>query len=414
MSTTSAKTVNYIDLFTYKELEKCNGEPTYEKIKRIENQCKTNATRFNTTLGGGQHKYLGLVLSPARYQLLSGVPFQKPNHPPPLDIPQGTTAAVATAMKEQHVEAKRLYEECDGIENAMKQQLLNAFELDYLTDLIDRNTQSLTHSIPEIFEHLYKSYGTISLAEFYEKQQQLEDAPLDLQVPLTVLWNKIEDLQELAEHIQSPISDTQCINMAMRKLIQAKVFTEDLKKWNHLQDKSWPIFKTHFRKAQQDLKDLGGLQVNQSIYSANIVNEVIEGVNQLLDTRINQEPSPPPVPEPTANVVQPSSTAHGMDPNLMAQFQMFMQMQNMMRGGRGRGRGFRGGRGRGSYGRRQMLSYCWTHGACNHNGFQCLYPAEGHVPQATLQNRMNGSNKHCNSQNIQPPQSAQPAPNQST
>jgi hypothetical protein len=149
MSSSNAKTVNYIELFTFKELTKCHGEPTYEKIKRIENQCKANAQRFNTTLGGGQHKYLGLVLSPARYALLSGVPFERPLYPPPLEIPAGTTAAIATALKEQHTEQKRLYDECDGIENALKQQILNALDHDYLADLIDRDTQSITSNISE-------------------------------------------------------------------------------------------------------------------------------------------------------------------------------------------------------------------------------------------------------------------------
>ena len=40
-------------------------------------------------------------------------------------------------------------------------------------------------------------------------------------------------------------------------------------------------------------------------------------------------------------------------------------------------------------------AYCWTHGWCAHNGYSCNSPASGHIPQATLQNRMGGSNKNC-------------------
>ena len=40
-------------------------------------------------------------------------------------------------------------------------------------------------------------------------------------------------------------------------------------------------------------------------------------------------------------------------------------------------------------------AYCWTHGWCAHNGYDCTSPAAGHIPQATLQNRMGGSNKNC-------------------
>ena len=38
--------------------------------------------------------------------------------------------------------------------------------------------------------------------------------------------------------------------------------------------------------------------------------------------------------------------------------------------------------------------YCWTHGLCNHSGATCRNPADGHQAQATLENRMNGSNKN--------------------
>lgn len=396
MSSSNAKTVNYIELFTFKELTKCHGEPTYEKIKRIENQCKANAQRFNTTLGGGQHKYLGLVLSPARYALLSGVPFERPLYPPPLEIPAGTTAAIATALKEQHTEQKRLYDECDGIENALKQQILNAFDHDYLADLIDRDTQSITSNISEIFTHLYTAYGRISLAEFHERQKAIEDEALDLQVPLTVLWNKIDDLKDLAEHIHAPISEQQCINIALRKLINTQTFTEEIKKWKTL-NQTWAIFKQHFRQAQQDLRDLGGLQMQQTqIFQANLVNEVIEGVQALLDSHHvppaeHQEQAPP---DPAANAIIPPANPV-IDQNLMQNFQMFMQLQNLMnppRGGRG-GRGNRGRGGRGGRGDRPRIvhSYCWTHGACSHNGHQCRNPAVGHQKTATFENKMNGS-----------------------
>ena len=39
--------------------------------------------------------------------------------------------------------------------------------------------------------------------------------------------------------------------------------------------------------------------------------------------------------------------------------------------------------------------YCWSHGWCGHTGATCRTPAPGHQPQATLENRMNGSNKNC-------------------
>ena len=39
--------------------------------------------------------------------------------------------------------------------------------------------------------------------------------------------------------------------------------------------------------------------------------------------------------------------------------------------------------------------YCWTHGACAHNGSECNYPKDGHKKEATFANRLDGSTKDC-------------------
>ena len=38
--------------------------------------------------------------------------------------------------------------------------------------------------------------------------------------------------------------------------------------------------------------------------------------------------------------------------------------------------------------------YCWTHGLCSHSGVDCRTPAEGHIAEATLEDRRNGSVKN--------------------
>ena len=39
--------------------------------------------------------------------------------------------------------------------------------------------------------------------------------------------------------------------------------------------------------------------------------------------------------------------------------------------------------------------YCWTHGAGKHDGYGCTRPAVGHKKEATFENKMGGSQKHC-------------------
>ena len=40
--------------------------------------------------------------------------------------------------------------------------------------------------------------------------------------------------------------------------------------------------------------------------------------------------------------------------------------------------------------RKNTTLYCWSHGACSHNGYQCQQPKPGHIPWAIFNNRCGG------------------------
>ena len=81
------------------------GEPTYTTLKTLKDLLKANAVSVPTTLGGRNHGYLGLILSPATYATISPTAFIKPaylgQHPA---IPGGTSAANTSAIIRRHTE----------------------------------------------------------------------------------------------------------------------------------------------------------------------------------------------------------------------------------------------------------------------------------------------------------------------
>lgn len=50
--------------FEHPELTKIHGEPTFEILQTVENELKANDQSVYSSLGGGQHGHLGLVVSP--------------------------------------------------------------------------------------------------------------------------------------------------------------------------------------------------------------------------------------------------------------------------------------------------------------------------------------------------------------
>ena len=74
----SSSIPNYLDtVFEYADLTAIVGEPTYDTLKLLLNQLKANARAVRTTLGGGNHGHLGLLLSPQQYEIIApGTPFK--------------------------------------------------------------------------------------------------------------------------------------------------------------------------------------------------------------------------------------------------------------------------------------------------------------------------------------------------
>ena len=100
---------NYRDTsFEYADLTVIHGEPTYETLKTLVNQLKANARSVRTTLGGGQHGYLGLVLSSQQYAIVApNTPFHRPHHPGPLNIPPYQLPHVTQQIQATHAEQVR-------------------------------------------------------------------------------------------------------------------------------------------------------------------------------------------------------------------------------------------------------------------------------------------------------------------
>ena len=86
MSATS--NTNFRDLyFEHKDLTRIIGEPTFSTLHLMILELKANASSVSSTLGGGQHGYIGVILSPVTYATLAPMqPFVPPIHPGVLHV----------------------------------------------------------------------------------------------------------------------------------------------------------------------------------------------------------------------------------------------------------------------------------------------------------------------------------------
>ena len=92
--------VKYKDsYFEHPVLTTIHRESTYETLHHLKNELKANTSSVPTNLGGGNHGYLGMVLTQAEYhRILPNNPLIRPPNPGVLvPNPNGTAAQISSA-----------------------------------------------------------------------------------------------------------------------------------------------------------------------------------------------------------------------------------------------------------------------------------------------------------------------------
>ena len=161
--TTSIPSVEDISNGFPTPITKIEGEPNYESLKTLKDQLKANAASIPTTLRGGNHGYLGLILSPAAYATIAATQFVEPAYPGQHpNIPAGTSAANTSTIVHRHTEELRQWCEFKNVNTALKNQLLSAQDDIYIRALKDRHVGYMNQSIRSILQHLFDNYGNIT------------------------------------------------------------------------------------------------------------------------------------------------------------------------------------------------------------------------------------------------------------
>ena len=429
--------------FQHKVLTRIFGQPTYELLKTLMDKLKANASSVPTTLGGGAFGHLGLLLSPARYATILATPYAHPGNPGVFNPPPQGTGPQIEAAQDVWRNAHLTFKTTQATEKALMAQVVDAIDATYLAALRNSNTSCYGDSIRALTDHLFATYGRISPQQVKTRELEIFNIPYDLSQPVDVIFNAIDDLLELADHAGIPMSPDQLVNLAYVIFARQPILLQDLCAWNKKQvaDKTWTNMKLHMREAQTDLSSLpvaGSLYPNA--HQANFAN-LSHQVHQRLihDQAPYGTPSfhphfpappsvyPPPYDAPPLEPISGPPSEHSSLTDTFSamanslqrrkqdlqsrESQMLSQMQDMMSKLLSQGtqqtnpstnnqrNSKPNGSSNQSNGRPARSShkrhYCWSHGACAHNGNDCHTRATGHQTAATFSNMMGGSVRGC-------------------
>ena len=85
---------------------------------------------------------------------------------------------------------------------------------------------------------------------------------------MILIYCPIEQLQKYATIARIPYSEAQILEFGLTLIRSTRDFDQALRNWNSKSgaDKTWPVFKTHFKTAQTELKELHGPTMAQVGY----------------------------------------------------------------------------------------------------------------------------------------------------
>ena len=411
-------TIDYASsYFKFKTPTPIRREPTHKSLKRLKLELQANASSVETDLGGGNHGYLGLVLTDDEYASIPHTqPFVAPNYPPPLLIPATSTQIQAIELKEQHGEAKRLYLECKNVEKALLRHIQDAIEDKFIEPLVDPYTNLLTGDVPSILAYLDYNYGKVRSEEVTQKDNEVMTMSWQPTDPLVLLTRPIEQLQKLATTAGIPYTNSQILEKGLTLIRSTRDFEYALTQWEDKpqDDKTWANFKTHFHEAQLQLKKIRGPTMQQAGYQhANVLaQELSRQIQQQLAQRDEQLlsviQSIPSLAETSSSSdsddTPPSQIANSViTQNTQLEILKLLQdiRQDMIKGNQQQKREPRKGPFKKTPDdqtqpkRRNTSYYCWTCGKSNHPSKKCKFKAPGHQDLATFENKMGGSKAYC-------------------
>ena len=141
--------------FPMKILPLIPGEPDYDCISQLNQIMYGNATTLPTTLGGGSHCHVGLIMKAALYVTLSATAYVTPIEPPLTpDVPSTATSASRQQLCNQYAEEHQIFTNHGNVDDALKTQLLDSVEEPYVSELRNRYTGYMGVTTRDLLDHL--------------------------------------------------------------------------------------------------------------------------------------------------------------------------------------------------------------------------------------------------------------------
>ena len=263
---------------------KIHGQPTDHDVTLLEKELIAIAATIPSTLGGGNHGHAGLIVEPAKYLTMTGgTAFIQPGNPGIYPAGLAPNAAAGTRAREEaeHKELIAQYEIHKGVEQALKDIIIQAVDEDYLLEIEDETLGFLNETPRNMIIHLRNRGGALDFADtktlLTERDQEWDAS----EIP-TIYFNRVEKaMQQLTRAgITSDLKER--TDMALYYLKSTGEYDAAVREWEAkpVAIRTWANIKL-FMSAEYAKENKQNKQTAKQM-KANAIKEQAEATEELI------------------------------------------------------------------------------------------------------------------------------------
>ena len=260
------------------------GQPTANDITQLEKELIAIAAAIPTSLGGGNHGHAGIIIEDARYQILTnGTQFVTPANPGiyPENIAGNAANAVRSRAEALHKARIQEFEIYAGVEQALKDIILEAVDNDYMLEIEDEILGYLNQTPQQMINHLRSRGGQLDFTDTRRLISE-RDSEWDTNEVPQVYFNRVEKaIKQLKRAgIQSNLNERR--DMALYYLKAAGEYDAAVREWEAkpIADKTWQNIKVFISTEYAKENKQNKLTAKQ--LKANLIEEQAEATEELI------------------------------------------------------------------------------------------------------------------------------------
>ena len=264
---------------------KIHGQPKDQDITTLEKELIAIAASIPTTLGGGNHGHAGLIVDATKYLTMTGVAFAIPPNPGiyPAGLAANAAAGTRARAEAEHKEEVAQYEVLKGVEQALKDIILDAVEHDYLLEIEDDTLGFLNQTPRQMIDHLKARGGALDFADTKTLLAE-RDTEWDLSKNPQVYFNRVEKAVKALTRAGITSDMNERRDMALYYFKASGEFDAAVREWENkaAADKTWINIKTFIATEYARENKQNKLTAKQ--FRANLIEDQAEATEELIAT----------------------------------------------------------------------------------------------------------------------------------